>query len=596
MMNKFSVNLRPKKFLAHISFVFITLVNFVGLLPPVSHAQESGATSEKVITIVNPVRGRNLWYDTNIEAITHQYEEIASRNLTATWLLQYDVLEDRELIAAIKSFSQDHEIGLFLEISEKLASRAGVPYKLASGDWARPDKVYLSGYRVYERKKLVDTVMAAFMQTFGHPPQSAGAWHVDPASLTYLADKYHLKTTIGVADQFDTDANREWGQYWGYPYYPSKYNALKPAQSLAEKLNIVKIQWALRDPLLSYGPSPYYSNFSLQANDYVSEHNLDTPYFSHLMDEYLSASNPLTQATVGLEVGQEGVRFAEEFSNQLEVIAQKKHEGVSVLTMNQFADRYQHFFPELSPPVVISGTHQAGDREPELKNSRVTWIMSPKLRARIVENGDKRYLQDLRVYPEYFPDIDLWQPQVAERIVRQLPVIVDQIGLQNQRELPRDFPDSITEEALLSFATESIYPKQNLVDTLLGYYEGLKDTAHSNLSHFVFSRLEGILYIGIKIKLDTFVGVISNRGVAIERIDPQTLAFFKSLGSLIGVLPRSPSGPARELVQYLKNAHEVQVFDHDQMNSSLFQDWHAAHPEAKRIFYNSLAEVWQLKN
>ncbi|MBI2010586.1 MAG: DUF3863 domain-containing protein [Candidatus Chisholmbacteria bacterium] len=378
-MNKFSINSRFKRTLFTSSLALISTVNLLILLPFLNQAQASAGSTEKVVTIVNPIRGRNLWYENDIKTITSQYLAITNRGLVATWLLQYDAVQDPEIVAVVKSISKDHEIGLFLEISEKLAADSGVPYKLASGDWARPDKVYLSGYRVHERKKLIDTAIATFTQTFGYPPQSAGAWHVDPTSLTYLADKYHLKATIGVADQFDTDANRQWGQYWGYPYYPSRYNALKPAKSLAEKLDIVKIQWALRDPLLGYGPSPYYSNFSLQANDYVSEHGLDTAYFSHVLDEYLTAQSPLTQATMGLEVGQEGLRFAPEFSNQLEVIENLQQRGVAVITMSQFADRYRQAFPQLSPNVTIIGTHHAGSREPELKGSKVTWFMSPAL-------------------------------------------------------------------------------------------------------------------------------------------------------------------------------------------------------------------------
>jgi hypothetical protein len=190
----------------------------------------------------------------------------------------------------------------------------------------------------------------------------------------------------------------------------------------------------------------------------------------------------------------------------------------------------------------------------------------------------------------------LWQPQLAERIVRQLPVIVDQIGLQNQRELPVDFPNRPTQTALLSLAPEIIYRKESLIDRWLSSYESFKDTGHSNLSHFVFSRLENSLYLGIKIQPDTFVGIVSHRGLSLEKMAPLTLAFFKNAGSLIDFLPKSQSGPAQELVQYIRSLDGMFVFNHDQINSPLFKDWYSAHPEARRIFYNSLAEIWQLKN
>ncbi|MBI2010585.1 MAG: hypothetical protein HYS86_05445 [Candidatus Chisholmbacteria bacterium] len=128
------------------------------------------------------------------------------------------------------------------------------------------------------------------------------------------------------------------------------------------------------------------------------------------------------------------------------------------------------------------------------------------------------------------------------------------------------------------------------------YYEGLKDTAHENLSHFVSSRLDNTIYVGIKMKPDTFVGIVSQRGILLKRMAPQTLSFFKNAGSLVDLLPQAPNGPARELVQYLKDTSSVRVFDHDQINSNIFRDWHTTHPEAERVFYNSLAEVWQPQN
>jgi len=61
----------------------------------------------------------------------------------------------------------------------------------------------------------------------------------------------------------------------------------------------------------------------------------------------------LTQATVGLEVGQEGHKYKNEFSKQLDIIKQLKSRGVNIFTMNQFADTYKNYYPNLSPPTVV---------------------------------------------------------------------------------------------------------------------------------------------------------------------------------------------------------------------------------------------------
>ena len=570
-----------------------TLVTLVISLPqPISAALNQ---KTKTITIVNPIRGRGLWRQPDITPFEKQYQVVKDRQLPATWLVQYDALLDSEVVELLRSFGSDQEIGLFLEVSEKLASDVGVAYKIASGDWARPDKVYLSGYRLLDRKKMIDRLVSEFRQKLGFAPTVAGAWHVDPASLNYLKKKHELVATVGVADQFDTDANRQWGQYWGYPYYPSKFNALKPAQTLAEKLDVVKIQWAQRDPLLGYGPSPHFSNFSLQANDYVSAHQLTTEYFQSVLNAYLNAQVPLTQATVGLEVGQEGFIYSQEFTRQLDLVKTLEGQGVLVLTMSQFAKEYKASFPELPPQVIMTGSHSAGTLEPQLKNSQVIWFMSPKVRARLIKTPDKLLLQDLRVYPEYFPAIDLWRPQPIQRVIRQLPAAVDHITREDQRELtvdPEEFLENLSEENLVALAEDQVESSYSLASIRVGsLYEHLKAVVYNNLAHFVWSRLDKVVLVGIKISPTTFAGITWPFSIGQADLQPQALAHFINLGQIVDRLPQWPSGPDREIVKYTYPG-SFQVLDHDQVNSPEFRQWKEKNPGKKRLFSNSLIEVW----
>jgi len=546
---------------------------------------------QSVINIVNPVRSRNLWNDSTLQPLQAQYQAIQTRNLNATWLIQYDALFDQELVNLINTFADSHEIGLFLEVSQKLASDASVPYKIAIGDWAWPDKVYLSGYKTSHRQKMIDIAVTKFNQVFNQLPKSAGAWHVDPFSLVYLKNKYNLNSTIGVADQFDTDANRQWGQFWGVPYYPSKYNPLQPAQSLAQKLDVPKIQWALRDPLYGYGSGPFFSNYSLQANDYTSEHNLDENYFKKILLTYLEASSSLTQATVGLEVGQEGHKYKNEFSKQLDIIKQLKSRGVNIFTMNQFADTYKNYYPNLSPPTVVIGKDNLNATD-----SQAIWFMSPKVRARFVIAADEIFLEDFRHYPALFPSIDLWHPQKSHRIIRYLPSQIDNISFGNKQKLNRDqdFLNNLSEQQVVDLIPMPNSSSLNQTSIILGnIYETLKEISYTNLSRFIYSHLNNTHYLGIKIDNTTFFGISWPLSLGIKQLPPQTLAHFLNLGSIINLAPNWFTGPSKELKNFSSANTNLTIIDHDQAGAPEFRKWQEANPSKKRLFTNSLAEIWQ---
>ena len=81
-------------------------------------AQEKIDCNNSFLTLVNPVRGRNLWFDQSLKPLEDQYRAITNHNFSATWLLQYDALTDKEATGFVKdNFSDNQEIGLFLEVS-----------------------------------------------------------------------------------------------------------------------------------------------------------------------------------------------------------------------------------------------------------------------------------------------------------------------------------------------------------------------------------------------------------------------------------------------------------------------------------------------
>lgn len=304
--------------------IFVSLIFFV----KDTYAQDC---PNRFVTFVNPIRGRGLWGDKSIKPLVDQYQILTKYSLPATWLLQYDALEDGELVNTVKMFEFGGEKGVFLEVSKNLAEDSGVAYP-EGVRWSDPGAVFLSAYSPSQRRAIINQLYKKFKNEFGYYPKSVGAWWIDSYSLNFIKQKYGLNAILVVADQKTTDSYGVWGGWWGVPYYPSRENVLVPDEDLS--LGAVVIQWAQRDPLLAYGEGLNYSSFSLQANDYIGVGE-DTSYFINLAKKYLDCGNNVGQLTIGMETGMEAVTFANEFENQIKALL--KIPGLRFVTMSDFA-------------------------------------------------------------------------------------------------------------------------------------------------------------------------------------------------------------------------------------------------------------------
>src|SRR4030043_1781326 len=319
------------------SFLFMFLM-FISIFfaSTLVHAEKVYGCNERYLNLVNPVRGRDLWLDKSLKPIDEQYQAINSYGFSASWLLQYDTLIDNELIVEIKKFDNRQELGVFLEVSPSLAQDSRVIYPHAVA-WDDPNAIFLSGYSHSERKNLLTGLFEKFKNNFGYYPKSVGAWWIDSYSLEYIVKKYGIKTAMIVADQKTTDDYGVWGQWWGIPYYPTKANILIPASNSKNMQSVVVIQWAMRDLSKAYGEGTSFSNYSLQANDYL-DRGLNTNYFISLANRYLDCNLSLGKITVGLETGMESVKFISEYKNQLKALSTMK--DLDSTTMSEFAGRF----------------------------------------------------------------------------------------------------------------------------------------------------------------------------------------------------------------------------------------------------------------
>lgn len=392
--------------------IFLTLFYLFFVFAQGVVAQET----EKYITIVNPVR-ISRYTKTPALSLRNEYLIISKYNLPATWLLTYDALNNNEIVNEIKKMNKSQEFGVFLEITPALASDSNVEYH-ESGSWHHSNSVFLSGYTQEERVKLIDKVFEKFKNIYGKYPKSVGSWWTDGYSLSYIKGKYNIIANLVCADQFSTDNYKIWGQPWQVPYYPNNKHPAIPASDIDNKLDLINIQWAPRDPLNGYKNS-YYS-----TQDYlVAEKIQSIDYFKKLINLYLNI-NGLNQITVGLEADLDSEGYSGEFLNQMNVVKNYENENVNILTMSEFYEKYRKIYPEISPSTQIISTDL-------LSSTKETyWYNSPYYRLHYTLDLVKNIIQikDIRIYDNNLIDPYFVSPNNELNLSINIPSIIDSIS------------------------------------------------------------------------------------------------------------------------------------------------------------------------
>jgi len=386
--------------LKKITIFLIVLLAFI--LTPVSYAAENS-----FVTVINPVRGSDFWEETQAlqEAVIGQMEVLKKYNVPSTWLIRVDGLKDKALVETLKNAPKEDELGLFLEVTPTWTKDANVNYR-KSGSWHFAESVLLTGYDLNERQRLVESAFDEFKNTFGYYPKSVGAWWVDSFSTKFMQEKYGIEAVLIVADQYSTDNYQIWGQYWQAPFYPAKTSMLNPAQSIDNKIPVVVTQWAARDPVGGFGKGVEESTLSVQPNDYIDYHNLDTSYFGKLVDIYTNQSlNPVNQLVVGLENSYSWKKYSSEYQKQIELLAKKRSAGqFSLVTQSAFAKWYKNKFKEVSPTQVLIADDPLGSEK------KAVWFMNPYYRAGFLYTGDKTLFRDIRQYIDGAEELCLKTP------------------------------------------------------------------------------------------------------------------------------------------------------------------------------------------
>ncbi|MGE5041663.1 MAG: hypothetical protein ACM3IJ_02060 [Candidatus Levyibacteriota bacterium] len=405
-----------RKVTSHIIVIVITVIAII----KVPYAYASG---NSFITIVNPQRISSYTPD-YLKSFNAEYAEIKSRDLPATWLVTYDVMQKGDFINALKGMDSKQELGLFLEVTPDFAREAHVAYH-KTDSWHRATSLFLSGYAQEERKKLIDTLFADFKEIFGYYPVSVGSWWTDAYSLSYMKQKYGITGTLGVSDQYDLDGYQVWGTWWSVPYYPNAINSAQPAQDIQNKLDVVSFRWAARDPLSGYFSASKRPASMYSLQDYATL-GLDISYFKNLLNTYAlqNPNNQFGQATIGLE----GDLHIEDYTNNLSqwldyAKGLEENSRVQITTMKDFSSWYKKSFPGLSPAHIIQETDLLGS------GKQTIWYQSPYYRAGIVfdPNDNSTKIIDYRTYFNNFQEPNYKEHNKLLNLSVNLPFVIDSV-------------------------------------------------------------------------------------------------------------------------------------------------------------------------
>lgn len=359
--------------------------------------------SPRIVNIINFIRYTEPRDDEITEKVLYetvrsQAEDLRSKGLVGTYLLQYDALIDTSYQALMKEeMARGCEVGAWWEITQPHVEDAGYTWRgRYPWDWYA-NVGFSVGYTPAEREHLVDVYMERFKEIFGVYPKSVGSWFIEAGTLAYLADRYGIEASCNCRDQVGTDGYTLWGGYWNGGYYPSRENAYMPAQTEKGAIALPVFRMLGSDPLDQYEAGvggavqsvatmePVYGNYGGQPEwiDWYFKMFTTEP---HLGYDYVQ---------IGQENSFTWAGFAEGFVYQTARLAELKAEGkVRIETLSETGRWFKEQYP-VTPPtsVVASEDHQGKER-------KTFWFNCRNYRANLLWEGPRLKVRDLHLFDE----------------------------------------------------------------------------------------------------------------------------------------------------------------------------------------------------
>ena len=340
------------------------------------------------------------------ESVRQTVSLLKKYDFHGTLLLQYDALIDPVYSKIVQEAGEHLEAGLWLEIVQPLAETAGIPWNGREGfvwDWHCHCGA-LIGYSPEERKKLIDSAVARFVEIFGYTPKVVGAWVLDAASLRYLKERYDIVAACNCKDQWGTDGYSLWGGC-GAAYYPSQKNILYPAQTAENQIDVPVFRMLGSDVIYQY--DAFLQNgahvitlepaYGLNSRGGGSDPAWVDWFFK---ENYLSNRGiSLAYAQAGQENSFGWESVSRGLADQMEKIAKMRAEGkVEVLTLGETGEWYSSCYSKTPPNAQAALTDWKED------GRRSVWYYSSFYRVNLYFDKGVVGIRDCYLFDENYPE------------------------------------------------------------------------------------------------------------------------------------------------------------------------------------------------
>ncbi len=386
---------------------------------------------KNIVTILNFVRAEDPRWDQNAlyDTVRNQLKICMDSHMPYVYHLQYDAMIQERYISLFRGNPDpNRELGVWFELCRELIEKVGLEWKGQENyrwDWhVCPDM--LMAYSISERKMIIDEVMRQFHELFGYYPRSVGSWLLDSDSLQYLKEKYNIAAAIICREQYGTDGYTLWGGYYNQAYYPCRENALCPAQTREEQIEVPVFRMLGPDPIYQYqngldenlNPSPIQKVMTLepvwkcgQSPDWVD-------WFLHCNFEEENLGFGFTQT------GQENSFLWDTQKDGLKMQLPKIREGAEAgrWEVMKLKDAGEWFSSQYSrtPPTAYTALTDWDQSQ----NQQSVWFDSLNYRTNIYVKNKKIFIRDIFLFDERWPELYRKEPaQGNNAIYENLPIV-----------------------------------------------------------------------------------------------------------------------------------------------------------------------------
>ena len=382
------------------SFLFLVAVSFCLLG---GKADDSSISTPRIVNIINFIRyteprSAEPLEEVLYQTVVSQAEDLRSKDLIGTYLLQYDALiypPYQELMKEEKA--RGCEIGAWWEITQPHVEAAGMTWRgRFPWDWhAHVD--FSVGYNQAEREKLVDVYMAKFKEIFGEYPKSVGSWFIDSGTLEYLYEKYSIESSCMCKDQVGTDGYTLWGGYWNGAFYPSRQNGYMPAQTAEGAIPVPVFRMLGSDPIHQYEATVGGGVQSVESLEPVYVGGGGNPKWIDWFFRMFTKEPHMGYNYV--QVGQENsftwAQMANGFVTQTQRLKEMAERGeVRIETLGETGRWFKKEYPT-TPPTSVIVTEDPWDG-----GLKTLWFNSRNWRANILWDAQGLKFRDIHLFDE----------------------------------------------------------------------------------------------------------------------------------------------------------------------------------------------------